>query len=146
AIGAVLSAIDDTTDADQVAALMGGHMAAGLGHATDDLVSRHAGVERAGPFAADLVQVGMADAAKEDLDAHVMRTERAAGDFHAGDRLVGSGGTIGENGHVRFLCGQELSAGADHARGTTRSGYSPRTSKGAGPPSNRPSRISPRDQ
>ena len=103
AFGAMLAAVHDAADAHQVANLVGGDMAAHGGDAAHDLVPRHAGIQRARPFAAHLVQVGMADAAIDDLDPNVMGAHRAAGDLHAVQRLVGGLGPHGKNGHVVFL-------------------------------------------
>ena len=71
--------------------------------AAHDLVAGHAGIDRARPFAADLVQVRMADAAKDDLDLHVMGARLAPGDRHFLQRAVRGGGSIGKDGHPEVL-------------------------------------------
>src|SRR5690606_38902657 len=68
ALLALAAAVDDAAHAHQVAGLEAGDPGADLGHPADDLVSRHAGEQRAGPFRPHLVQVGVADAAVGDVD------------------------------------------------------------------------------
>src|SRR5690606_36142062 len=96
---AVLAAADHAADADHIAGLEAGHLAADGADAADDLVPRHAAIQRAAPLRARGVQVGMADAAIRDLDLHVLRAGRAAGDIHRLEGLVGGGDAVGACGH-----------------------------------------------
>ncbi|GAA3258606.1 hypothetical protein GCM10020258_19890 [Sphingomonas yabuuchiae] len=66
------AAVDHAADTDQIADLVPGHVAADGGHAADDLMSRHARILGARPFAARGVQVGMADAAIKDVDRDIV--------------------------------------------------------------------------
>jgi hypothetical protein len=95
----VLATVDDAADADQIAGLETRHVRAHGGHAADDLVARHAGIQGAGPFGTHLVQVGMAYAAVGDLDLHVMRARGAARDVHGPERQVRRMGSVGFDGH-----------------------------------------------
>src|SRR5690606_17287564 len=54
---AVLAAADHAADADHIAGLEAGHLAADGADAADDLVPRHAGIQRAAPLRARGVQV-----------------------------------------------------------------------------------------
>ena len=60
---------------------------------------RHAREQCACPFGPHLVQVGMADAAKGNVDLHVVRTGCAAGDLQGFEGLVARMGTVSVNGH-----------------------------------------------
>src|SRR5207249_2910703 len=99
----MLAAVDETADADGVAGLESGHVAADRRHMTDDLVARHAGVDRPLPLRADLVEVGMADAAISDVDLDVARAGLAPLDGDRLQRLVGGVGAIGFGGAARLL-------------------------------------------
>ena len=79
AVVAVLAAVDDAADADQVADLEARHMRADRRHAADDLVARHARVQGARPFGAHLMEVRVAHAAEGDLDLHVVRARLRGG-------------------------------------------------------------------
>ena len=81
--------IDQAADADEVARLELGDRATDLGDPADDLVARHAGVDRGHhvvPLVTSVVQVGMADAAEEDLDLHILLGGYATRDRGAGKR------------------------------------------------------------
>ena len=80
AVRAFPAAIDDAANPDEVARLEAGHLFADRQHATNDLVAWHAGIKRARPLRAHLVQIGMTDAAERDVDLHVMRTRRTPRD------------------------------------------------------------------
>jgi hypothetical protein len=99
---AVAAAAAQAADADRVADLEAGHVAADGADLADDLVAGDAGIERARPFGTDCVQVGMADAAKGDLDLDVARAGRTAVDVERLERLVGGMGAIGFDGHEGF--------------------------------------------
>lgn len=103
--GAGLAAVDHAANADQIAFLEAADVGTDGGDAADDLVTRHAGVEGAGPFAAHRVQVGVADAAIGDLDLDVVLAGRATDDVEGHERLVGGVGAIGFDGHVLLLAG-----------------------------------------
>ena len=67
--------VDQAADCGQVARLELGHRRADLGDAADDLMARNNRIYRghdAAPLVADLVDVGVADAAKQDFDLHVV--------------------------------------------------------------------------
>ena len=61
----------------------------------DDFMSRHAGIQRAVPFSAHLMQVGMANAAIGNGNGDIVRAHRAAFDGDGLKRLVCSIGAIG---------------------------------------------------
>ncbi len=65
--------IDEAADADDMTGLPFLDMVADLDHPADDLVARHHGKDRAAPFVAGLVDVGMADAAIENVDQDIVR-------------------------------------------------------------------------
>ena len=69
----------------------------------DDLVSGNTREMRACPLAADLVQIGVADAAICDVNADVMGAGRAAGDLDRLERLVAVMGAVGIHKHWRLL-------------------------------------------
>src|SRR5262249_6294969 len=76
---ALAARVDQAAYGDQVALaeLLDG--AAGFRHPPHDLVPRHARVHRghhAFPFVAHLMQIGVANAAVENLDLHVLRAGR----------------------------------------------------------------------
>src|SRR6185312_11383677 len=75
---AVLAATDQAAHTHGVADLEAGDLATDCADVADDLVARHAGIQRAAPFGAHGMQVGMADTAIGDLDLHILRAGRAA--------------------------------------------------------------------
>ncbi len=78
----------------------------------------NAGVKRAAPFGADLVKIGMADAAIGDGDLHVMFAGRAAFDVDGFQGLIGGMGAIGFHDHDRlFLQGGAASLKGPHYGG-----------------------------
>src|SRR5580704_18179502 len=90
--------IGDATNADDVAGLVFGDLATNLGHTTDDLMTGDAGISgryRAVPLVSDLMEVGMADAAKQDFDLNVARGRVATGNHGGGQ---GRGRTVGRIG------------------------------------------------
>ena len=92
--------IDQAADRGEVADLEAGHRIADGEDAPDDLVTGDARILRAWPLAADGVQVGMADAAIEDLDGDVLRTGVAAVEGVGQKRLGGIvGGVAGAGEH-----------------------------------------------
>ena len=81
ALGAGAVRIDHAADRGEVARLELGDRGADLGDAADDLVARDAGVDGrhdAAPLVTDLVEIGVADTAVEDLDLHVVLGRIAA--------------------------------------------------------------------
>src|SRR3954468_1185586 len=96
---AVLAAVDHAADADRIADLELRDVAADRSDLADDLVSRHARIERARPLGAHRVEIGMADAAIRDLDRDVARARFAPLDVDRFERLVGGVGAIGFDGH-----------------------------------------------
>lgn len=104
----MLAAVDEAADSDRVADLEARNLGADGADVADNLVPGNAGVERAAPFGADRVKVGMADAAKSDLDLDVARSGLAALDGDRLERLVGGVSAI------RFGChGQGILRGFD---------------------------------
>ena len=99
AVFAVLAAVDDAADPDQVAGLEGGDLGAHGRNPPDDLVTRHAGKLGTRPLCADLVEVGMTDTAVGDVDLHVVGTRRTTGDVHRLQELVAGICAVGFDGH-----------------------------------------------
>ena len=100
ALGAGAVRIDQATDARKVAQLELGDCGTDLGDPADDLVARHARVNRghrAVPLVASIVKIGVTDAAEEDLDLHVVLRRIASRD-RAGSQQrcrTGSGVSFG---------------------------------------------------
>lgn len=103
--GAMLAAARHAAHADGIAHLEAGDFGANRADMADDLVPGHAGIQRARPFGAHGMQVGMADAAIGDFDLHVARPRRATLDVHGDDGFVGGVGAPGFDGHDGFLSG-----------------------------------------
>ena len=75
ALGAGAVGVDHAADRGEVAGLEFGHGGADLGDAADDLMAGNAGVDgghHAAPLVAGLVEIGVADAAEENFDLHVV--------------------------------------------------------------------------
>ena len=70
--------IDHASDRSQVALFKFLYGAPDFGNAPDDLVARHARVGCPVPFIACDVQIGMANATKQNVDLHVVRKGIAA--------------------------------------------------------------------
>ena len=66
------AAFHDDTYRSRVADLEPRHLAAHGGHLADDLVAGHHGVQHLPPFAANLMDVGMADSTKLDIDDDIL--------------------------------------------------------------------------
>ena len=92
---AMAAGIDHAADGGEIAGLEPGHTGADLDHPADDLVAGHHRIERIAPVVAGLMQVGMADAAIENVDLHVVRAGVAALDAEGPER--GRGGLRGES-------------------------------------------------
>jgi len=111
----VFAAIDDTAHADQIARLEARDVRAHRRDAAHDFVARNAGVERAVPLGAHLVQIRVAHAAVGDVDLHVVRARRAPGDLHRLEGQVARMGAIGFDSHdgipVWFFAGAVTVAG-----------------------------------
>src|SRR6266487_3232840 len=89
--------IDHAADRDQVAGLVLGNCRADLGHTADDLVTGDNRVIRGhelAPLIADRMEIGVADAAEEDLDLHVAVSWIAALDLGGGQRRCGTGSGV----------------------------------------------------
>ena len=100
ATGAVLARIDHAADAHDLSDLEMGDVRTGLGDAADDLVARNAGIDCSRPLATGGVQVGVADAAEEDVDAHVPRAGVTALEGERTKGRVGAwGGVTGGGDH-----------------------------------------------
>ena len=75
ALGAGAVGIDHAADRGEVAGLELGDRRADLGDAADDFVAGNAGVDgghHAAPLVADLMEIGVADAAEQNFDLHVV--------------------------------------------------------------------------
>jgi hypothetical protein len=68
----------------------------------DDLTAGHAGIDRALPFGADVVEIGMADAAVGDVGLDLVRSGLAAFNVDRFERLVAGESTIGFDDHMDF--------------------------------------------
>jgi hypothetical protein len=100
AIGAGMVRINQTADARQVARLELRDGGTDLGDPADDLVARNAGIDRGhdtAPLVAHRVEVGMTDAAKENLDLHVVFGRIPSRDYAGSQRRcrTGSGVSFG---------------------------------------------------
>ena len=84
--------VDHAANADQIADFVLGDVRTDGGDFADDLVAGHQRVNGDAPLVARLMDVGMADAAVENLDRHVVGARAAAFEFHRGE---GSGGRLG---------------------------------------------------
>ena len=96
ALGAGAVGVDHAADRDEVARFVLGDCGANLGDAADDLMAGDAGVDRGhhiAPLVTDLMKIGVADAAEENLDLHVAFGRIAPWDRVGGERrcLTGSG-------------------------------------------------------
>lgn len=76
ALFTLLTAVDHTADADQISHVESRDLIADGGHLADDFMSRHARIERTGPFRSRLMKVGVADAAVIDGDLHIVGAGR----------------------------------------------------------------------
>ena len=89
---AVVAGIDHAADADEIADLMTGDIWTNCGDAADDFMTGHAGIYGVFPFVFDLVDVGVADAAVENIDGDVDAGGLATVDFHGAqiaERVLG---------------------------------------------------------
>src|SRR5262245_50503047 len=74
ALGAGSVGVDQAPDRGEVAGLEFRDRGADLGDTADDLMARNTGIDGghdAGPLVTDLMEIGMADTAKEDFDLYV---------------------------------------------------------------------------
>ena len=67
------AAIDHAADADEIALFEADDIAADLCSAAENFVTANNRIDCAAPFIARHVQVGMADAAKQDVDLNIVR-------------------------------------------------------------------------
>lgn len=82
--------IDQAANAREIADLEFGDLIADAGNAPDDFVAGHHRINGVAPFAAHLMDIGMADAAKLDFDENIARAKVAALEI-PGRKLVGGG-------------------------------------------------------
>ena len=97
ALGAGAVGIDHAADGGEIAGLELGDRRADLGDAADDLVAGHAWVDGGhdvAPLVADRVQVGVADAAEQNFDLHVVFGWIAPRDRTGSERRCRTGGGI----------------------------------------------------
>ena len=127
ALGAGAVGVDHAADGGEVAGLELGDGGADLGDAADDLVAGHAGVDgghHVAPLVAGLVQVGVADAAEEDFDLHVVLGGIAARDRGGGKRRCCAGSGIGFGVvhifRVRCSTQKDVCKSSERALGTRR--------------------------
>lgn len=99
--GAVAAAVDHAADADQITDLVFGHGIADRSHAPDNLMAGNARIQRALPLAARGVEVGVADAAIEDVDRNIVGLRVAALERIGRERGLGrlGGIALGGSGH-----------------------------------------------
>src|SRR5208283_712941 len=98
ALGAGSVGIDHAADGSEVAGLEPGDCGADLGNAADDLVSGYAGVDgghETAPLVADLVEIGVTDAAEKDFDPYVVFSRVATRDRGGFQRRCRAGSGIG---------------------------------------------------
>ena len=69
---ALAAGVDEAADADQVTRVELRDLVSDANGAADDLVARQAGVDGVAPIVPDLVPIGMADAAEENLNRNVL--------------------------------------------------------------------------
>ena len=89
AVGAGPVRVDQAADRGEVPGLEPGDGGADLGDTTDDLVARHDRVDgrhESAPLVTDLMEIGVADAAEEDLDLYVVFVWIATLDIGEGKR------------------------------------------------------------
>jgi hypothetical protein len=72
-MSALTARIDQATDAGQVTGLKLLYGGADSGDATDNLMARHHGVHAIAPIIVDLVNIGMTNAAEQDVYANILR-------------------------------------------------------------------------
>ncbi|MNV40938.1 hypothetical protein D3C71_1325590 [compost metagenome] len=100
---AVPAGIHHAAHAGVIARLELGDVLAHLRDAADDFVARHHRVHRIAPIAARLMQVGMANAAVQDVNQHVVVARLAAREAEGNERGVGTvGGVATGLGHDGF--------------------------------------------
>jgi hypothetical protein len=93
----------DTNDTDRIAHGEPGYLVANRSDAADDLVPRNAGVERPFPFAANLMQVRVADPTISDGDPDVVRARLATIDGRGGQQLVAGRRPVSGNCQLSLL-------------------------------------------
>ena len=77
---AIAARVDHAPDRGQVALFEFFHVATDRDDGADDFVTRHARERRPAPLIAHGVNVGVANAAEEDVDLHVVRQRIATGE------------------------------------------------------------------
>jgi hypothetical protein len=77
-VGALPTRIDHHANACQIANTKPGDVVTDGGDASDDLMPRNDWIDRLSPFVARHVQIGVTDAAVEDLDLDIVRANVAA--------------------------------------------------------------------
>ncbi|VVO45046.1 hypothetical protein PS726_06512 [Pseudomonas fluorescens] len=89
---AAAARVDHAANTDQVADFVLGDIRTDGSNFAYDFVAGHQRVNGNAPLVASLMDVGMADAAVENLDGNVVRPWAATFEFHGGE---GSGGRLG---------------------------------------------------
>ena len=78
AVIAMTAAVDDATDPDQIAGFVFGHVFSHLHHPADDLVPNDLRIGYRHPFVARVVEIGMANAAEQDIDLDIVIADLAS--------------------------------------------------------------------
>jgi hypothetical protein len=78
---------------------MFGDLGSNLGYATDNFVTRDAGIDGIFPLVSRLVDVGVTDATKEDFNLDVSLAWLASSDVHRCEGVLGSGGSERADSH-----------------------------------------------
>lgn len=99
---AMLAAVDHAADADQITDLVSVHCTAYRRYSTDDFMAGYRWEQGVAPLVACGMQVGVTDAAVQDVDLHVLWRGRSALEIK------------GSQGLVAVQCG--ISAGLDHQK------------------------------
>ena len=96
---AVAAGVDHTADAREIARFEFLHVAADRRDAANDFVARHEGIAAEAPVVARLMEIGMADAAVEDFQHHIIGARGAAGKFKGSQRRLGGLRGIAQHFH-----------------------------------------------
>ena len=78
---AVATGVDKTPDSDSIAQLHSGNVRAKLGNYTHDFMTRDHGKAGAAPLVSRLVNIGMANAAKFNVDNYVFSSRFSTSDL-----------------------------------------------------------------
>jgi hypothetical protein len=116
AFAAAQAGIDQAADADQIAGLVAADLGPDGRDPADDLMARHERPVHIAPLALGCVQIGVADAAEQDLDLHIIGAQIAAIEIPVAQRGAGVERSVGGGGDHRRTLGQVM---ADKGKGRT---------------------------